>query len=65
MWKLHALRLGIIAVVFLLLYGFDALAEKGWFNRMPVVMGIAAVLLGLMLARRLETAQQKKIKDKP
>ena len=65
MWKLHALRLGIIAVVFLLLYGFDALAEKGWFNRMPVVMGIAAVLLGLMLARRLETAKQKKIKDKP
>ncbi len=64
MWKLHSLRLAIIVVVFVLLYGFDALAEKGWFNRMPVVMGIAAVLLGLMLARRVEIAQKKKIKDR-
>lgn len=58
------MRLAIIAVVFLLLYGFDALAEKGWFNRMPVVMGIASVLLGLMLARRVERVRQKKNKDK-
>jgi len=58
------LRLAIIAVVFVLLYGFDALAEKGWFARMPVIMGIASVLLGLMLARRVESAQQKKNKDK-
>lgn len=57
------MRLAIIAVVFVLLYGFDALAEYGWFSRMPVIMGIASVLLGLMLARRVESAQQKKNKD--
>ena len=64
MWKLHSLRLAIIALVFVLLYGFDTLVEKGWFKSMPVIMGIAAVLLGLMLARRVEIAQKKKIKDR-
>lgn len=64
MWKLHALRMGIIAVVFLLLYGFDALSAKGWFASMPVVMGILAVLLGLALSRRVEIAQQKKNRNR-
>jgi type IV secretory pathway VirB2 component (pilin) len=63
MWKLHSLRLAIIAVVFVLLYGFDALAEYGWFSRMPVIMGIASVLLGLLLARRVERTKHKKNKD--
>ncbi len=60
MWKVHAYRFVYIFLVFALLFAFDSIAKTNWFANIPVVMGMASVLLGVGLARRMEKAKSKK-----